>query len=86
MITTASIVAPLTISLGLNTDLSLALSVLAIGAGSTVVSHAPDSYFWIVTQMSGMSVSQGYKTHTVASGLLGLSAMVMIYFVNLFFT
>lgn len=86
MITTASIVAPLTMSLGLNSDLSLALSVLAIGAGSTVVSHAPDSYFWIVTQMSGMTVSQGYKTHTVASGLLGLSAMLLIYFTHLLFT
>lgn len=83
MITTASIVAPLLTTLGLETSIEVALSVLAIGAGSAVVSHAPDSYFWVVTQMSGLDVSTGYRTHTIATGLMGGSAILMIWALSL---
>lgn len=79
MITTASIIAPLMGSLGFETELAKALAVLAIGAGSVVVSHANDSYFWVVTQMSGMDVSQGYRLHTVGTAVLGVSSAVMIW-------
>jgi len=54
IITSASLMAPLMGSLGLNTPLALALTVVAIGAGSMVVSHANDSYFWVVSQFSRM--------------------------------
>jgi GntP family gluconate:H+ symporter len=33
--------------------------VIAIGAGSAVVSHVNDSFFWVVTQMSSMNIKQG---------------------------
>lgn len=79
MITTASLISPLLVNLGFDTEISLALCVLSIGAGSTVVSHSPDSFFWVVTQLNGMNVSQGYKTHSFASGVLGLSAALIIY-------
>lgn len=78
IITTASIVAPLMASIGPDTEMARVLIVLAIGAGSAVISHAPDSYFWVVTQLSHMDVSQGYRIHAVASGLLGGSAMLII--------
>ncbi len=66
LITAASIMAPLMESLGFVTGLDKALVVIAIGAGSAVVSHANDSFFWVVTQMSGMDPKTGYKTHTLA--------------------
>ncbi len=78
MITTASIVAPLMVQLGIDTEISKALAVLAIGAGACVVSHANDSYFWVVTQLSGMDISKGYRLHTLGSAVLGTSAFILI--------
>jgi GntP family gluconate:H+ symporter len=83
MITTASILMPLLPQLGLDTEVSKALAVLAIGAGSAVVSHVSDSFFWLVTQMTGMSISQGYRIHTVATGIVGISCFVLIYIAHM---
>ncbi len=83
MITTAALISPLIAQLGLDSDSILALTVIAIGAGSLVVSHANDSFFWVLTQMTGMSVSQGYKLHSLASGLLGVIAMTLIFVLSL---
>ncbi len=79
MITTASVLAPLLPALGLHSDLSKALSVVAIGAGSLVVSHANDSFFWVVTQMTGMDVGKGYRLHTLGTAVLGLSAAIVVW-------
>ncbi|MCR9064559.1 MAG: GntP family permease, partial [Cytophagales bacterium] len=83
MITTASIIFPLLPQLGLDTEVSKALAVLAIGAGSAVVSHVSDSFFWLVTQMTGMTIAQGYRIHTVATGIVGVSCFILIYIAKL---
>ncbi len=83
MITTASIISPLLPQLGLDTEVSKALAVLAIGAGSAVVSHVSDSFFWLVTQMTGMTIAQGYRIHTVATGIVGVSCFILIYIAKL---
>ncbi len=80
IITTASIMAPLVGALGLNP----ALTVLAIGAGSMVVSHANDSYFWVVSQFSNMEVSTAYKAYTTATLLEGLVAFAGVAVLSLF--
>ncbi|MFT4733440.1 MAG: GntP family gluconate:H+ symporter [Algoriphagus sp.] len=85
MITTASIIGPLLPDLGLDTEVSKALAVLAIGAGSAVVSHVSDSFFWLVTQMTGMTISQGYRIHTVATGIVGVSCFILIYIAQMLF-
>ena len=53
-------------------------SDLAIGAGSMVVSHANDSYFWVVTQFSGMSVKQGYQLQSLGTFIQGAAAAIAI--------
>jgi GntP family gluconate:H+ symporter len=58
---------------------------MATGAGAMTISHANDSFFWVVTQFSGMDVKTGYKTHTTATLIQGVSAMVFIYFLMLIF-
>ncbi len=85
MITTASIVAPMLSQLGLDSDISRTLTVLAIGAGSAVISHVSDSFFWLVTQMTGMNISQGYRIHSVATGIVGVSCFILIYITQFFF-
>lgn len=84
MITTAGIVAPLLPSLGLDTEIARAMAVVAIGAGSMVVSHANDSYFWVVTQFSGMTVEQGYRLQTLGSLVQGLAAGAGIWGLSVF--
>jgi gluconate:H+ symporter, GntP family len=85
IITAASIVAPLLNVMGLDSDISRAMAVIAIGSGATVVSHANDSFFWVVTQMSGMSIKQGYRTHSLGTIVLGFSSMLFLVFLSLFF-
>ncbi len=80
IITTASIMAPLLGVLGLNP----ALTVLAIGAGSMVVSHANDSYFWVVSQFSDMEVSTAYKAYTSATLLEGVVAFAGVAILSIF--
>ena len=82
IITTASLIAPFLPAMGLEDDLSRALVVVAIGAGSAVVSHANDSFFWVVTQMSNMSVRQGYRLQSLGSAVLGFSAMIVVWLLS----
>ena len=83
--TTAGIVAPLLGAMGLDTPAKTALTVMAIGAGAMTVSHANDSYFWVVTNFGQMTPDQGYKTQTTLTLVLGLSAMVGIFILSLIF-
>lgn len=81
--TTAGILAPLLGVLGLDTPTMAALTVMAIGAGAMTVSHANDSYFWVVTNFGEMTPDQGYKTQTVATLVLGISSMAGIFLLSL---
>jgi len=83
MITTASILSPLVASLGFTSEIAQALVVLTIGAGAMVTSHANDSFFWVVTQMSGMDVKTGYKLQSLGTLILGVSAAVVIWIFSL---
>lgn len=78
IITTASLVSPLLSSMGLSGGYGPALATLAIASGSMMFSHVNDSFFWVITQMSGMSVSQGYRLVTVASGVAGLTSITVV--------
>ena len=83
--TTAGIVAPLLETLGIVSPVGIALTVMAIGAGAMTVSHANDSYFWVVTNFGEMTPEQGYKTQTMLTLVMGIAAMVGIFVLNLIF-
>lgn len=83
--TTAGIVAPLLGAIGMSTPAEIALVVMAIGAGAMTVSHANDSYFWVVTNFGQMTPEQGYKTQTMMTLVLGLASMVGIFILSLIF-
>ena len=78
IITTASLISPLLASMGLAVGYGPALATLAIASGSMMFSHVNDSFFWVITQMSSMSVSQGYRLVTVTSGVAGLTAITVV--------
>lgn len=83
--TTAGIVAPLLGAIGISTPAEIALVVMAIGAGAMTVSHANDSYFWVVTNFGQMTPEQGYKTQTMMTLVLGLASMIGIFILSLIF-
>jgi gluconate:H+ symporter, GntP family len=84
IITTASIVSSMLVLLGIDTELLKVLTVLAIGAGAACISHANDSFFWVVTQMTGMNVKQGNQVVSIGTGIFGLTAMFIIYLISFF--
>ncbi|NGP75339.1 GntP family permease [Balneolaceae bacterium YR4-1] len=84
IITTASIMLPLLPDAGLAEGLGPVLVTLAIGAGAMTVSHANDSYFWVVSQFSGMDVSQAYRLQTAGSAVAGVTGMITVFILSLF--
>ena len=81
IITTAALTAPLLASMNLDSEMAKALVVLAIGAGAMTVSHVNDSYFWVVSQFSGMDTKTALKTHTTATlfqGLVGIAVILIL--------
>ncbi len=71
-------------ALGFNTPIAAALVVMAIGAGAMTVSHANDSYFWVVTNLSNMTPVQGYKTQTLGTLIEGIGSIIGIFILSLF--
>ena len=49
------------------------------------VSHANDSYFWVVTNFGDMTPDQGYKTQTMLTLVMGIASIIGIFVLSLFF-
>ena len=89
IITTASIMGAfsdgnsLMYTLGFTSEISAALCVMAIASGAMCVSHANDSYFWVVTNFSKMTADQGYRTQTAMTFIMGVVGMISVYILSL---
>jgi gluconate:H+ symporter, GntP family len=84
IITTASILFPMMGHLGFESEMSKALVVVAIGAGSAVVSHVNDSLFWIFTQTTGMNLNTALKKYTPGTFCVGLTAILLLNLIYFF--
>lgn len=85
LVTASTLVAPLLPALGLASVLGRVLTVMAIGAGAMTVSHANDSFFWVVTEFSDMDVSTAYKSQTMATLVQGVSTIIVVGIIALIF-
>ncbi len=65
-------------ALGFTSPLAAALVVMAIGAGAMTVSHANDSYFWVVTGFGGIKARDGYRSMTLMTLIMGFTAIALI--------
>ena len=83
IIASASLMAPLVSSLELDSSSARALVVVAIGAGAMIASHANDSYFWVVTQISNMNVNQGYRLQTIGTLVVGILSALIVWILSL---
>ncbi len=79
IITTATMVLPMLSSLGLDHEMGKVFTVLAMGAGSMMVSHANDSYFWVISRFSGVGMEVMLRVYTVATLVMGMVAVGMVY-------
>ena len=59
------------------------LATMAVGCGAMVVSHANDSYFWVVSQFSNLKVDIAYKCHTLGTLVQGLVGIATVYVLKL---
>jgi GntP family gluconate:H+ symporter len=85
IITASSIILPLLSSLGLQSDMGKLLAVLSMGAGSMTVSHANDAYFWVIAKFSGLEMKPMLQVYTVATLLMGLVTLLVVYILSLFY-
>ncbi|PYM11327.1 MAG: permease DsdX [Verrucomicrobia bacterium] len=61
----------------------LELLVIAMGAGSTILSHVNDGGFWFVKEYFNMTVPQTLKTWTVMETIISIVALLLVLLLNL---
>lgn len=61
---------------------NLELLVVAMGAGSLILSHVNDGGFWLVKEYFNMSVTQTLKTWTVMETIISIVALVLTLWLN----
>ena len=84
MITAAGIISPLLSSFNLDQP-NIALFVIAIAAGATILSHVNDSGFWIVGKYLGMNEKQTLQSWTVMETIIAVSGLIFTLVLSLFF-
>lgn len=82
IITASSLVLPLLPALGLSSDTGKLLCVLAMGAGSMMISHANDAYFWVIAKFAGLEMKTMLRVYSVATILMGLVTFAVVYLLS----
>ncbi len=77
MITAAGLTAPVAETLGIQGP-HLALLVIAIASGATILSHVNDSGFWLVSRYLGLDEAQTLKSWTVSTTLIGVVSFIVV--------
>ena len=83
IITTASFVAPMLSMLGLESEWGRLLVMLSMGAGSMIVSHANDSYFWVVSNFSGIDPGTTLRVYSSSTIVMGLVVFTCVWITSL---
>ncbi|WP_410985261.1 GntP family permease [Bacillus cereus] len=67
-----------------NTDVNLALVVLATGAGSLIASHVNDAGFWMFKEYFGLSMKETFATWTLLETIISVSGLGFTLLLSLF--
>ena len=78
MIAAAGIVSPI-IASGEFSSAQIALTVIGIASGATILSHVNDSGFWLVGQYLEMNEKQTFKSWTVMTVLIGFTGLLVSF-------
>lgn len=79
VLTTAALISPILSTIGLDSEAERIGCILAMGSGSMVFSHANDSYFWVITQFSGISPNTTLKYFSIASIIMGITSFLILF-------
>ncbi|WP_251942462.1 gluconate:H+ symporter [Staphylococcus sp. Marseille-Q5304] len=79
-ISSTGIVVPLLQS----SDVNVALVVLAIGAGSVILSHVNDAGFWMFKEYFGLTVKETFLTWSLLETIISVSGLVFILLLSIF--
>jgi GntP family gluconate:H+ symporter len=83
IITTASFVAPMLAPLGLGSEWGKIFAVLSMGAGSMIVSHANDSYFWVISNFAGVDINTNLRVYSTSTVVMGITVFIFIWMASL---
>lgn len=84
IIAAASISAPLLQNLGLDSQWGKTFAILAMGAGSMMLSHANDSFFWVISKFSGMSSAETFRYYSLPTVVLSLVSFAAVALLSAF--
>ena len=84
IITAASFVAPMLSALGLDSETGKLLAMISMGAGSMMVSHANDSYFWVISRFSGINSNTTLKVYSTATIVMGIVTFLCVWLTSFF--
>jgi Gnt-I system low-affinity gluconate transporter len=83
MITAAGIMAPVLSFIGPSAP-ELALIVISIASGATLLSHVNDSGFWLVSKYFGMDEKQTLRSWTVMESIIALCGLAFTMLASIF--
>ena len=78
MIIVSSIIFPIISDINFNI-FDISMIILSIGAGSMMISHVNDSYFWIVTKQTSLDLKKGLKYFSVMTILQSTGTLFFIF-------
>ncbi|MEI3797260.1 MULTISPECIES: GntP family permease [unclassified Chitinophaga] len=83
VIAAAAIVQPLLPVMGLDSANGRILCVLAMGAGSMMISHTNDAYFWVISKFSGLEIKDMLRVYSTGTVVMGLVSVGLVYLLSL---
>lgn len=83
MITAAGLMAPITAAQE-PSAMMLAVLVIAISSGATILSHVNDSGFWLVSRYLGMSERDTLRSWTVLTTIIALTGLTVTSILSVF--
>ena len=84
IITAASIMAPMLDNIGFPGETGKLLVMLAMGSGSMMVSHANDSFFWVITNFSKIEADDTLKVYSTATVVMGVTGFAVVLVLSFF--
>jgi gluconate:H+ symporter, GntP family len=58
--------------------------MLSMGAGSMIVSHANDSYFWVVSNFAEIDPATNLKIYSSSTLVMGIVVFMCVWITSLF--
>lgn len=83
IIVATSILGPIAPIAGFDKPVELSLLLSATAAGAMMISHANDAYFWVISQFSGLTMQQTYKTFSLATIAMGITTLITVLLLSL---